>query len=210
MRLFLFFCLQFLLSEQSQASIVSHEPNDRHTFFAIICFPQTVIPILRQVFYQPMTGELLYPLLQQHLLLFSLADKFSLFQLALKYILRLPQQERDELTRNFDEAFVGRERLLELLAEAVILLIAPCVAKGDVLTVQPREGRLQVGAEAFQVVGEAADLGGIDDSLRHDDPFQTADMRRRARGFSLHYNPRRRNRVGEIEARRSGLTDRCG
>ena len=56
---------------------------------------------------------------------------------------------------------------LELLAELLLLLIAPGALEHGELSAQRLDPLLNVGTELFEALGEAPQFLGIDDGLRH-------------------------------------------
>src|SRR4051794_6757954 len=92
--------------------------------------------------------------------------------------LGLPQQEGDVLGGRLNKTRQHLHRLVELLGELGVLLVAPGVAEADHLAVQGGQAGLQVGVEALQVVGEAAQLRGVNDGLRHGRPHTGVDGNR--------------------------------
>ena len=78
---------------------------------------------------------------------------------------------------NCDENLHG---LQELAGELLMFLVAPGVAEGGELAVQDGELMLQLVVEVFQPVGEAPQLGGIDDGSGHATLLQGRTRRRGA------------------------------
>jgi hypothetical protein len=76
---------------------------------------------------------------------------------------RLAEQEGYMLVRSIQETFEHGDRLFKFLNEMFVFLIAPRIAEGEELAVHGREVRLHFGIESFQSVGEAPQLGGIND-----------------------------------------------
>src|SRR5205085_8602099 len=80
---------------------------------------------------------------------------------------RLAEQERDVQVGRLDEPLEDLHGVLELLAEAVVLLVPPGVAEGEELGVQAAQVGLQVGVEPLEVEREPPQFRGIDDRLGH-------------------------------------------
>jgi hypothetical protein len=78
------------------------------------------------------------------------------------------QQDGDVLVGRFEEVVDDVHRLLELLGELLVLLVAPGVAQADELAVQACHAIAQLGVEELEMVGEAPQLDGVDDRLGHD------------------------------------------
>ena len=83
------------------------------------------------------------------------------------HLFRLAQQERHVLLRVGHERFQDMGGLLELLQEAIMLLIAPGVPQPEHLPVQGGHAVAQLLAERLEVVSETADFRGIDNCLSH-------------------------------------------
>src|SRR5882672_5547051 len=75
------------------------------------------------------------------------------------HALRLAQQKRDVQPGRLEEAIGRDQRLLELLVELDLLLVAPALAQAVELPAQDQHLVFQLGAEALEVVGEPAELG---------------------------------------------------
>src|SRR5262245_1768758 len=69
--------------------------------------------------------------------------------------------------RRLDESLDDADGGVELRPEAVVLLVAPGVAEGHQLAMQPGKVRLQFPVEPLQIRGKAAKLRRIDDRPRH-------------------------------------------
>src|SRR5207249_10916647 len=80
----------------------------------------------------------------------------------------LTQQKRDVHLRGGEELLDDAQRLLELLDELHVFLVAPRVAQAGELAVQDGQGVLEFGVELLEAQGEASQFRRVNDRLRHE------------------------------------------